>query len=50
MPRWNDLSKPAHADEWADEGMQVERPDYLEQEERDIQSDNEMDYDYDDWN
>lgn len=50
MPRYNDLSKPATADEWADEGLAPEQPDYLDAEDRDIQSDNEMDYDYDDWN
>ena len=50
MPRWNDLSKPAHAEEWADGANEPEKYDYLDAEERDIQSDNEMDYDYDDWN
>lgn len=49
MNRWNDLSKPAHADEWADAGKAPEKYDYFEQEQGEIEDDNIMDYDADDW-
>ncbi|MGK3224026.1 hypothetical protein ACCW94_02900 [Enterobacter soli] len=50
MSRWNDLSKPAHADEWADAGEAPEADDYLEREREEIADDNAMDFDYNDWN